>query len=491
MLITFAYFGAGCISAVNAHVGIPGHSHKNEVNEEVLGEDWSSEEQNMDHLVTGGTAHFLDHIDSDLEGFRELEDRMNYLKEVLTEHSHRKVIGSEELDNAGFMIHELEEKVMKPFDEHLTALRAQIMKPHVKYNQETLLEISNLIRTSELFLKTAREKVEFVEVMEEVWEVMEEGPGLEDNIASGTKKQVFRKKEHKPWDQELQDKLEVAVSGSASPVAKSEESRSTGKRRTGGADKLQRRKIVKSDPFLGIQPPPQTAGTPHQNAPTQSIVGDVDNQEVKEERSSRGNTPSKGVGGGLGAGSLKDESTAGDIELHPTGSESEETIGPETYDDSVRTAFSAAAKASSEFVQQKVVEHKKVLVAASGLPRYIGLAIVVAAISVVIGMLCIVHRVARARRKINFEGMAIDGEGVCSTDSPCPAASTFLRTPTLASASKCPGYQEFSETQRALESESRLRGWQGVKGAVSDAAAYVTPFRSKVTPRVRNEYKKK
>ena len=42
-------------------------------------------------------------------------------------------------------------------------------------------------------------------------------------------------------------------------------------------------------------------------------------------------------------------------------------------------------------------------VAASGLPRYIGLAIVVAAISVVIGMLCIVHRVARARRKINFE----------------------------------------------------------------------------------------
>ena len=44
-------------------------------------------------------------------------------------------------------------------------------------------------------------------------------------------------------------------------------------------------------------------------------------------------------------------------------------------------------------------------VAASGLPRYIGLAIVIAAISVVIGMLCIVHRVARARRKINFEVM--------------------------------------------------------------------------------------
>ena len=58
-----------------------------------------------------------------------------------------------------------------------------------------------------------------------------------------------------------------------------------------------------------------------------------------------------------------------------------------------------------------------------------------------------------------------------------------------------------------MESESGLQGWQGVKGAVSDAAAFVTPYgfkilqkypghlitflRSKVTPRVRKEYKKK
>ena len=48
------------------------------------------------------------------------------------------------------------EQVMKPFDEHLTALRDQILKPHVQYNEETLLEISNLIRTSEIFLKTAQ-----------------------------------------------------------------------------------------------------------------------------------------------------------------------------------------------------------------------------------------------------------------------------------------------------------------------------------------------
>ena len=123
------------------------------------------------------------------------------------------------------------EQVMKPFDEHLTALRAELLKPHVKYNEETLLEISNLIRTSEIFLKTAQvlltwifpvkscssvgfssiyqqycqEKVEVVEVMEEVWEVMEEEePDLEVNNIGRTQKQGFQKKDQKSWDQELQ-----------------------------------------------------------------------------------------------------------------------------------------------------------------------------------------------------------------------------------------------------------------------------------------------
>ena len=39
---------------------------------------------------------------------------------VLAEHARRNVIGSEELDNAGFMIHELEEiplKIMNEFDQ--------------------------------------------------------------------------------------------------------------------------------------------------------------------------------------------------------------------------------------------------------------------------------------------------------------------------------------------------------------------------------------
>merc|ERR1719462_549772 len=127
----------------------------------------------MEHLVAGGSAHFLEHIDTDLEGFYRLEDRIKYLKEVLAMHAQRQIVESEELDNAEFVIQELGEKVLKPFEEHLLALRAQIMKPHVAYDEETLREISNIIKTSELFLKTAQDQVEHVEVMEEVWEVME------------------------------------------------------------------------------------------------------------------------------------------------------------------------------------------------------------------------------------------------------------------------------------------------------------------------------
>ena len=89
-------------------------------------------------------------------------------------HAQRQIVETEELDNAEFVIQELGEKVaapqlifqtwsllhllqvLKPFEEHLSALRAQIMKPHIAYDEETLHEISNIIKTSELFLKTAQ-----------------------------------------------------------------------------------------------------------------------------------------------------------------------------------------------------------------------------------------------------------------------------------------------------------------------------------------------
>ena len=94
-------------------------------------------------------------------------------------------------------------------------------------------------------------------------------------------------------------------------------------------------------------------GALEQNTP---IVGD-ENLEGKEER---GNALSKEMGAVLGAGDM-DERLVGENGLHSTGVETVETIGP--------------VYSTMSFI----------------------------AVFLVIGIVCIVHRVTRVRRKINFE----------------------------------------------------------------------------------------
>merc|ERR1719187_2472775 len=455
----------------------------------------------MEHLVAGGSAHFLEHIDTDLEGFYRLEDRIKYIKEVLAMHAQRQIVESEELDNAEFVIQELGEKVLKPFEEHLSALRAQIMKPHVAYDEETLREISNIIKTSELFLKTAQDQVEHVEVMEEEWEVMEdisleavkedisiEAAKQEDISVEAAKQEDISLKAAKQYvsmekaKQDISGEAAKKDEGGDAGVPLKEQWEAVGQ--TKGEKKLNLEDLVtgKKKSFIrkthgsiknaDEQDPmgPKVSSSP--TTPLMSVAEDEQKQDLVDSSQPRSVGARKGSAGdlrqSLKLASLVEESI-GDV-----------TTGPETYDESVRSGMKAVAFASSEFVQQRILEHQKVLVAASGAALYSNLAIIFAAVAVVIGILCIIHRTSQARRKINFEGMVGDGEGAYT------AASNYLRTPTATS-----GYQELSETQRALESESKPTGWRGVQGAVSDVAAYVTPFRSKVTPRVRSEYKEK
>jgi len=503
MLVTIFTLCVGAFLAIGeGHKHLDGDSHSTGVNEGVIKENWSNEEDDMEHLVAGGSAHFLEHIDTDLEGFYRLEDRIKYLKEVLAMHAQRQIVESEELDNAEFVIQELGEKVLKPFEEHLSALRAQIMKPHVAYDEETLREISNIIKTSELFLKTAQDQVEHVEVMEEVWEVME------DISLEAAKQDIPMEAAKQDISMEMVKQEEISVEAAKKDIsmeaAKQDTSleaerkdeggdavvpqkeHSKAARKTKGEKKLNLEDLVtgKKKSFIRkmhgytknadeqdnigakVSSPPTT--------PHMSVAEDEQKQDLVESSQLRSvGTRKEGAGEGNLRQSLK---LASSVEE----SIEDVTIGPETYDESVRSGMKAAAFASPEFVQQRILEHQKVLVAASGAALYSSLAIIFAAVAVVIGILCIIHRTSQARRKINFEGMAGDGEGAYT------AASNYLRTPTATS-----GYQELSETQRALESESKPTGWRGVQGAVSDVAAYVTPFRSKVTPRVRSEYKEK
>merc|ERR1719462_1157758 len=290
----------------------------------------------MEHLVAGGSAHFLEHIDTDLEGFYRLEDRIKYLKEVLAMHAQRQIVESEELDNAEFVIQELGEKVLKPFEEHLSALRAQIMKPHVAYDEETLREISNIIKTSELFLKTAQDQVEHVEVMEEVWEVMEDislEAAKQDISMEAAKKDEggdagVPLKEH--WEAVGQTKgekklnLEDLVTGKKKSFI----------RKTHGSIK----NADEQDPM----------GAKVSSSPTTPLMSeDEQKQDLVDSSQPRSVGARKGSAGDLRK-SLKlaspVEESIGDV-----------TIGPETYDESVRSGMKAAAFASTEFVQQRIL----------------------------------------------------------------------------------------------------------------------------------------
>ena len=118
--------------------------------------DYAAMVDTRDELLIGDTALVLDHIDIDVDEFERLKKRIRYLEGAMVKHADRQVVEAGEIKNAEFMLHELDTKVMGPFKEHLVALKAQIMKPHLKYDNQTIAEISTLVRTAELFLQTAQ-----------------------------------------------------------------------------------------------------------------------------------------------------------------------------------------------------------------------------------------------------------------------------------------------------------------------------------------------
>merc|ERR1719462_356493 len=301
----------------------------------------------MEHLVAGGSAHFLEHIDTDLEGFYRLEDRIKYLKEVLAMHAQRQIVESEELDNAEFVIQELGEKVLKPFEEHLLALRAQIMKPHVAYDEETLREISNIIKTSELFLKTAQDQVEHVEVMEEVWEVMEDislEAAKQDISMEAAKQEDISLKAAKQYISMEAAKQDISMEaakkdeGGDAGVPLKEHWEAVGQ--TKGEKKLNLEDLVtgKKKSFIrkthgsiknaDEQDPmgPKVSSSP--TTPLMSVAEDEQKQDLVDSSQPRSVGARKGSAGDLRQ-SLKlaspVEESIGDV-----------TIGPETHDKSVR-----------------------------------------------------------------------------------------------------------------------------------------------------------
>ena len=118
--------------------------------------DYAAMVDTRDELLIGDTALVLDHIDIDVDEFEKLKKRIRYLEGAMVKHANRQVVDEGQIKDAEFMLHELDTKVMGPFKEHLVALKAQILKPHLKYDNKTIAQISTLVKTAELFLQTAQ-----------------------------------------------------------------------------------------------------------------------------------------------------------------------------------------------------------------------------------------------------------------------------------------------------------------------------------------------
>merc|ERR1719319_707302 len=91
-----------------------------------------------------------------------------------------------------------------------------MMAPHDLYDARAIKEITSVIQMAELFLKSTKERVEEMEEMEEEWEEKEDADDVISDallppIVASINKQVFRKKEQKPWGEELRQKLEEEV----------------------------------------------------------------------------------------------------------------------------------------------------------------------------------------------------------------------------------------------------------------------------------------
>jgi len=348
-----------------------------------------------EELLIGDTALALDHIDVDVEEFEDLKKRIHFLESTIAKHSNKRVVGEEELSDANFMLRELDSKVIKPFEEHLIALKTQMLRPHPKYDNETILQISTLIHTAEAFLETAEERVQAVELMEQEWVAAEEGAKIEEMIQQDdvNQKKVYHKKKPMVWKEDLKGKLENGALGEEGPKAPIKKEGSVigfEKNKTFGSEeemilKLQKRKhMVKENRDKVLKRKEQNR---HELEAAQRKAETELLKKVKEELDKEGFFDTT-------------EDSVGRLE------DPVDSYGPE-----VKLALKEAADASQKFIESNLHHEDKVLVVpVSSLPPYILLAFA-ALVLIVFGLVVTAfnsNKTSNGARRLFFQVMTKD-----------------------------------------------------------------------------------
>lgn len=442
------------------------------------------------HLIDSDTEHFLEHLNTDIEQFRQLKDRVHHLQGVMAVHGERRAMAemaareppSEDVQDAQFVLGELDHSVLEPFEESLVLLRKEMMAPHDLYDAKATKEITSVIQMAELFLKSTKERVEEMEEMEEEWEEKEDAEDVISDallppIVASMNKQVFRKKEQKPWGEELRQKQR------RKKVVKEQEMKRLEKERQLEVQmqEMQRREMERAE-------------RERQRQLEEAL-------ELERERLATSNLEAERRKAGEqedGLASSTKEAGMGD---------SAGEAAPSTRLPSARLPSAPeVAEMAADILEAKLANHRRVIEVAGRLPSYVFLAVATAALLVLLGLLVVLHRVHRGRS----QNHGSPGRGTfsapwgtsgtpwgtsSSTSSSAPwgtsgeyRAGEPLLPPSLAP--RTSGYREMNETKETREANKK-RESEAAPGGWAEVADLVTPFRRKASPRIQGDYKRK
>jgi len=447
------------------------------------------------HLIDSDTEHFLEHLNTDIEQFRQLKDRVHHLQGVMAVHVERRAMAemaareppSEEVQDAQFVLGELDHSVLEPFEESLVLLRKEMMAPHDLYDARAIKEITSVIQMAELFLKSTKERVEEMEEMEEEWEEKEDADDVISDallppIVASINKQVFRKKEQKPWGEELRQKLEEEVEVG---VPEGKQGRMGVAAEEGGVQR--RKKLVKEQDMKRLEKErllevqmQEMQRREMERAERERQRQLEEAQDLERERLATSNLEAER----RKAGEEKDrlasstkEAGMGDSAGLPSAPSGRLPSAPEV------------AEMAADILEAKLANHRRVIEVAGRLPSYVFLAVATAALLVLLGVLVVLHRVHRGRsqdhgsprRGTSWGTSGTPWDPASSTSSSAPwgtsgeyRAGEPLLPPSLAP--RTSGYREMNETKETREANKK-RESEAAPGGWAEVADLVTPFR--------------
>lgn len=107
-------------------------------------------------LSRGDTGLVLDTLGEELQGFKELEDKVHFLEATMEEHGERRVVAGKAVEEAGALLQDIDLKVLQVFEEELAGLKLEVERTPLVFSQEVVQRIADVVQEAEIFLQLSK-----------------------------------------------------------------------------------------------------------------------------------------------------------------------------------------------------------------------------------------------------------------------------------------------------------------------------------------------